>query len=82
MQDIELYIEKLVLHGFDVGDRYLIGDALRDELVRLFAEQGVPPALARGKEVAHLDGGAFEVALGAEPVEIGTQVAHALYRGL
>lgn len=82
LQNIELYIEELVLHGFAPGDRYRIGEAVRDELARLFTAQGVPHALARGKEVAHLDGEAFEVAPGSEPVVVGTRVAQAVYRGL
>ena len=80
--NIELHIEELILHGFDSGDRYRIGAAVEAELARLFAEQGVPPSLIHGGEVAHLDGGAFEVAPGSGAEAIGDQVAQALYGGL
>jgi len=80
--DVELRVEELVLHGFAPGDRHRIGDAAGQELSRLLAEQGVPPALSRGGEIRHLHGGTFEVRpeLGAEA--IGVRIAHAVYEGL
>ena len=81
-ENIELHIEELVLHGFAPGDRYRIGEAVERELARLFAEQGVPPSLAPGGEVASLDGGAFEVEPGSTAEAIGVQVAQAVYGGL
>jgi hypothetical protein len=80
--NIELHIEELVLHGFAPGDRHAIGDAVECEIRRLFTEQGASPQLAQGGEVAHVDGGAFEVARGARAEKIGTQIGQALYDGL
>jgi hypothetical protein len=40
---IILHVERLVLHGIDPRDRAAIGAAVRQELSRLLAEQGVPP---------------------------------------
>ena len=79
---IDLHIEELVLHGFDPGDRYRIGAAVEAELARLLSEQGVSPALARGGELATLDGGSFDVAPGASPEGVGGQVAQAVHGGL
>ena len=79
---IELHIEELVLHGFAPGDRYRIADAVERELVRLFAEQGVPPSLAQNIESARMDGGAFNVAPGSKAGAIGTQIAQMVYGGL
>jgi hypothetical protein len=79
--DLELHIEELVLHGFAPGDRHAIGEAVERELVRLFAEQGIPPALARGGEIARQDGGAFELAPRGGAGSVGTRVAGAIYRG-
>jgi len=78
---VELHIEELVLHGFAPGDRYRIADAVERELARLFAEQGVPPALAQEAEVAQLDAGAFKIAPGARGEAVGAQVAHTVYGG-
>jgi hypothetical protein len=80
--NVELHIEELVLHGFAPGDRYRIGDAMERELVRLFAEQGTPPSPAQRREVARLDGGAFEVAPGSKAEAIGIGVARSWYGGL
>lgn len=81
-EKIELHIEELVLHGFSPGDRQRIEAAVQKELARRLAEQGVPPSLARGGEMARLDGGSFEVAPSSGTEAIGAQVALALYGGL
>ena len=80
--NIELHIEELVLHGFAPGDRYAIGEAVQRELTRLFAEQGVHPALAKGRQIERVDGGAFHVRRGSRADAIGTQVAQSVYGGL
>jgi hypothetical protein len=80
-ENIELHIEELVLHGFAPGDRYLIGEVVERELVRLFAERGVPPSLSQGGEFGRFNGGAFEVRQGAKPEVIGVQVAQSIYGG-
>ena len=80
--NVELHIEELVLHGFAPGDRYRIGDAVERELSRLFAEQGTPPALARGGDIGRLDGGSFEAKPGSRAETIGIQAAQAVYGGL
>jgi hypothetical protein len=79
--NVEVRIEELLLHGFAPGDRYRIGQAVERELVRLFTEQGVPPSLTQGGEIASMDGGAFNVAPGSKSETIGVQVAQAVYRG-
>ncbi|HUW68079.1 MAG TPA: hypothetical protein VMW20_08525 [Candidatus Nanoarchaeia archaeon] len=81
-KNIELNIEELVLHGFSPGDRYRIGEAVEQELTRLLADRGVPQSLERNREVANMDGGAFEVAPGSRPQVVGAQVAKAVYGGL
>jgi hypothetical protein len=80
--NLELRIEEMVLHGFAPGDRYRIGDAMQRELARLFTEQGMPPSLAQRREVARVDGGAFEVAPGSRAEAIGVRVAQTVYGGL
>jgi hypothetical protein len=80
--NVELHIAELVLHGFEPGDRYRIGDAMERELARLFTEQGTPPSRGQGRGVACLDGGAFEVKPGSKAETIGVQVARAAHGGL
>lgn len=76
-----LLIEELVLHGFAPGDRYRIGEAVQQELTRLFAEQGGLPSLAQGGEIGRLDGGGFEMTAGMQAGEIGVQIAQSIYGG-
>jgi hypothetical protein len=76
---LDLQIEELVLHGFAPGDRQRIGAAIAGELRRLLAEQGLPPALARGGQVDRMDGGAFSAAPGATAEATGAQIARAVY---
>ena len=61
MSHIEIHIDELVLYGFAPADRWRIGQAIEHALTRLFAEQGLPPALSMGGELARIDGGAFHV---------------------
>ena len=81
-KNIELNIEELVLHGFAPGDRHRIGEAVERELIRLLADRGVPQSLERGREIGHVDGGAFEVASNSKAQVVGAQVAKAVYGGL
>jgi hypothetical protein len=76
---VRVHIEALVLHGFAPGERYAIGDAVHQELTRLLAEQGVPPALARGGETERIDAGSFAIAPGRRARAIGAQVAQAIH---
>jgi len=78
-QNIELHIEELVLHGFSPGDRDGIAQAVERELAMLIEERGAPPSLERVSEVAHVDGGAFEVAPDSRAQVVGAKVAKAVY---
>lgn len=81
-RSIELFIEKLVLHGFPSGDRYLIASAVEQELIRLFTAQGEPDAFKHGSYVDFVDGGHFTISSGAKAKNIGMQVAQAVHRGI
>ena len=82
MNNIELHIEELILHGMAGSDRYLIGEAIQQELTRLLSEKGLPPSLAQGGEIARINAGAFEMKSGAKPQAIGIQIAQKIYGGL
>ena len=79
---LELNIEELVLHGFSPSDQYSIEEAVERELTWLLADRGVSQSLERGREIANMDGGAFEVASGSRAQVVGAQVAKAVYGGL
>jgi len=78
---IELHIEELVLHGFPLGDRYAIGDAVERELARLFGEQGVPSSLRVDSAMDEIRGATFDLSQKTKPPAIGREIAQAVYRG-
>jgi hypothetical protein len=77
--DIVIEIDELILHGFQAGDRYRIGEAVQAELARILGERGLPGAWT-ADAAPRLDGGAFNVAAGMPAPAIGTGVAEAVYR--
>jgi hypothetical protein len=79
--DIELHIEELVLEGFAPHERHRVAAAVEQHLARLLAERDTPALLARGGEVARLDGGSFNVARPSRPESAGEAVARAVSRG-
>jgi hypothetical protein len=81
-QNVELHIEELVLHGFAPSDRDHIAEAIKHELIRLFADQGMPPSSTNSMERAQMEAGAFNVTPDCTAAAIGTQTAQAVYGGL
>ena len=80
--NLHVHIEELVLHGFAGADRARIADAVQTELVRLFTESGVPPALGRGGSVDRVDAGSFAADPGGRGGVTGARIAQALHGGL
>ena len=81
-QNIEVYIEELVLHGFSHSKRYRIGQALQLELTRLISEQGIPSTLSNECEYARINGGTINMSPVSKAEVIGNQVAQSIYMGL
>ena len=82
MHNIELHIEKLMLHGFSPSVRHRIGEAVEVELTRLFTEQGISPSISKGGEFTRLDGGTFNLAQSSKAEAIGSQVAQSVYKNM
>jgi hypothetical protein len=80
--NIELNIDELVLNGFAYGDRYLISEAIQQELGRLLAEEGLPSVASQSGDVSRLDGGTFDMTPNSKPTSIGKQVARTVYKGM
>lgn len=82
MNNIELHIEQLVLHGFRHSARYSIGKAVELELTRLLTERNVSPSLTKGGDFSRLDGGTINIAPSSKSDAIGTQVAQSVYENM
>ena len=80
--DVELHIEKLVLHGFAPSDKHRIAAAVKEELERLIKARGAPTGPEHGIHRAHLDGGSFCVRIGERPDSIGVRIGQAVYEGM
>jgi hypothetical protein len=79
MDELELHIERLVLHDLPGHQRHRIAAAITAELERLVAEQGLPPGMAASGSI-ELPSADITVTAGARPEAIGRQVAQSLYR--
>jgi hypothetical protein len=79
---VEVHIDELVLHGFDVADRFPICDALEQELTRLLAERGALSHLSGPMEIERMNGGSFKVAPGGRAAGVGADVARAVHGAL
>lgn len=81
-REIELSIDELIMEGFEIRDHYRFGQALQNELQRLFAERGIPASLSTSARIANLDGGTVPTTQNAGSENLGIQVANTLYRGI
>lgn len=74
---IRLEIDTLILEGFPAHERQRIAVAVEAELARRLAGWR-PSADLGGVSLPRLDGGAFAMAPGASPEQIGARVAEAI----
>lgn len=79
---IEVRIGELRLDGFTPGDRFRIGRAFEQELIRLLRAREPNGALEKSRAAAQLSGGSFSFRPDDPPQRIGTQIARATFRGL
>jgi hypothetical protein len=81
MNNIELQIDKLVLHGFSPHDRHRICEAIKAQLTRILTEQGIPTSLSHDGKLPHINGGSFNTATNTKAGIIGTEIANSVYSG-
>lgn len=79
---VRVHIDELVLQGFAPADRHRIAGAVETELARLMRNGGGPGGWQSSSVLERINGGAFQVAPGAQPQKSGTQIAEAIYRSL
>jgi hypothetical protein len=78
-REIDVHIEELVLHGFNPANRWLIADALEQELRGLLRAEGVPSQWLSSPE--RMEGGGISSANLTKPERAGIEIAGAAYRG-
>ena len=78
-REIEVHIEELVLHGFKPANRWLIADALEQELRELLTAKGVPAEWLSSSE--RIEGARISSASLTKPERAGVEIAGAAYQG-
>ena len=79
-QQIELYIDELVLYGFSPHQRYAIAQAVEIELTRLFIEQSIPVVLQQGGKFPSINAGSFIINKETKSEATGNKIANAVYK--
>ena len=76
--ELDLHIDRLVLHDLPSSQRDRVAAAIVAEIERLVAEQGLPLGLA-ADAVVDLPSHAVSVAAGLNPEAIGVHVAQSVF---
>jgi len=79
-QTIEVYIDKLVLHGFAPHQRQDIAAAVEAELTRLLTERGIPNTLQSGGNIPVMNAANFSVNKNFKGKTIGSKIANSVYK--
>jgi hypothetical protein len=79
---LRLHIEEMVLYGFNLGDRYAVGDSVQQELTRLVGVDGAHFSLDAPRPAERINAGSFRATPNSRPGVLGAQVARAVYGGL
>ncbi len=81
--NINIDIEKMILEGVAISPSQgrKLQAAVKAELTRLLATEGIPEYWQEGGVVPHVPGGAIQVKPGTNPTKMGQQIAQVIYRG-
>jgi hypothetical protein len=82
--NITISIERLILDGVPVPRRYRpqLQAAIEEELARLLAVDGMAAHLQSGGVLSRVSGGEVQLQGKDDPVQLGRQIAQAVYRGI
>lgn len=82
--NINLHIERLVLDGLPVEphQKSVVEQAVTSELTRLIREGGLSSSFTSGVAVPVITGSNIQLTGNPKPVDIGQQVARAVYGGI
>lgn len=78
--NIELNIDKLVLHGFPKKDGAYIGRAVEQELTRLMQNNGVPADFSKDSAFKKLNASTLNYTRNDRPEKIGREIAQLIYK--
>lgn len=81
-QEIEIYIDRIVLEGFEYLNAQELSQAIQQHLSTLLTEQGLPQGLSNLGEVNKLNGGQIHLASNPTTGNIGKSIAGGIYQGI
>jgi hypothetical protein len=79
---VNVYIEELVLHGFEPGERHRIAASVEQELARLVRERGVGQPMWNPVSIDRVNGGVIHLHANQPPAATGAGISRAIYRSL
>jgi hypothetical protein len=82
MQNIEINIEEVVLHGFAPGDKRRIGEALEIALTQALSEKGITRSLNQSMDIPFTDAGSFPLQVNSKPATVGASIASSIHSQL
>lgn len=79
---IDVHIDRLILEGLPLTRHQgpLVQAAVKQELARLLAADGLSEEARAGGAVAHVKAAGFELREGDHPRRLGQQIARSVYR--
>ena len=82
--NVNLHIERLILDGvgIDPQQRHSLQSAVEQELAQLLTTGGLASALTGGGAVPRVAGPSIQLGGVNSPGELGSQIAHSVYRGI
>ncbi len=81
---ITIHIERLILDGVSVPQRQRphLQASIEEELARLLAADGLAAHLQSSGMLSRVSGGELQLQVKDDPVQLGRQIAQAVYRGI
>lgn len=80
-QQVEIFIDRVVLEGFDPLHARSIGEAIKEHLALLVSREGLPDTFAGSAHFHEIQGGPFRAAREANPQQAGAGIAQSIYQG-
>ena len=77
--NIEINIERLVLHGFANSDKVQIGEAFQAALTEALANHGITSLLKHSIDISYINAGNISLQTNSKPASVGAAVANSVH---
>ena len=81
-KNIEIYIDRSVLEGFDHLNRAELNAVVQEHLTTMISEQGLPDGLLNSGYHKKLNGGEMNLSSQPKTGQVGSDVARGIYKGI